>query len=102
MRCLACRKELTNDVSRKYGYGPTCLKRAVAEGNAPLESLTEIKQLRKEAKKRPKQIQQSTPERCDKTMDLFESAKNDALHALKEAVANCEAYGLVITYRIEE
>jgi hypothetical protein len=101
MKCLACRRELTSEVSKKYGYGTSCLKRAVAEGNAPLESLSEIKQLRREAKKRPKQTQQPIPERCDKTMDLFASAKKSAIKLLECAVKECEAYGLVVTYRIE-
>lgn len=101
-RCKACRRFLTNEVSKKYGYGPDCLRRAVEQGNAPLESLEQMKKLKqaKPAKANPKADQD--PARCEKTMDLFEQAKIGALRLLKSCIAECESLGIQITCTIED
>ena len=98
-KCKACGRMLTSKTSKKYGFGSTCLKRVVALGNAPLESLEEMKQESK-TKKPKKAKEQVQVERCDKTMDLFETAKNNALKLLDCAVLECKAYGIEVTYRI--
>ena len=100
-RCKACRRSLTSSVSKKYGYGPDCLKRAVEKGNAPLESLEELKEFRRSKKALTRPV---TPhdERCEKTMDLFKKAKESAIQLLKASIAECESYGLKINYTIEE
>jgi Family of unknown function (DUF6011) len=98
-RCKVCRKTLTNPASKKFGYGPECLKRAVAEGNAPLESLEELKAWKKVSKKTPRIAQENIPERCENTIDMFESGRASAIEALKRAVAECEAAGVQVTYK---
>lgn len=100
-RCKACRRELTNSVSKKYGYGPDCLRRAVEKGNAPLESLEELKEFRRTKKPLTRQATQPD-DRCEKTMDLFEQAKDGAIRLLKASIAECESFGLRINYTIEE
>ena len=100
-RCKACRRSLTNSVSKKYGYGPDCLKRAVEKGNAPLESLEELKEFRRSKKGSSRNAVMAEPVRCEKTLDLFEQAKEGAIRLLKASVAECESYGLKINYTIE-
>ena len=101
MKCKACRRLLTDPISRLYGYGPSCLKRAVSEGNAPIEALEEQKTYRKLKKSRPER-QAPVPERCEKTLDLFQTLKNDALHALHKAVAECVSLGINVKVSADE
>lgn len=98
-KCKACRRRLTNETSKLYGYGPECLKKAVAEGNAPLEALEAAKQERRERKKKPRIEPQ--PVRCNRTMDLFERSRHEAIRLLKAAVVEVESYGVKVFYRIE-
>lgn len=97
-RCKACRRPLTNDLSRKYGLGPDCLKRAVAEGNAPLESLAEYKAIKRQKVKAPR-IEQPANERCEHTVDMFDTPNQHALDELYEVATKCRQLG--INVRIE-
>ena len=103
-RCQACRRALTNAISKRYGYGPDCLRRAVSEGNAPLEALKELtKELRQRPKHKPqKPHQDQTHERCPLTLDMFEAAKNESLQQLDRAVSECAKHGLQVTYQIHQ
>lgn len=101
-RCKACRRTLTNAISRKYGFGPECLKRAVEQGNAPLESLEELKHARRARKKSPRADHKPIPEHCDKTMDLFGLVREDALRNLRSAIADCKSCGVKVAYTIED
>ena len=100
-RCKACSRSLTNEISKKYGYGPDCLKRAVEQGNAPIESLEQLKEMRRI--KKPKQPNPTTSDavRCDKAIDMFEQAKAGALRMLKHCIAECESLGIKINCTIE-
>lgn len=101
MRCHACRKPLTNEVSIRYGFGPSCLKRAVAAGNAPLIALEEqaahSRQSAKASKAKRPAIQ---PE--NSSASLFDAPRREALELLHLAVRECEALGIQITLSIEE
>mgnify|MGYP000680418019 CR=1 FL=1 len=103
MKCQACRKPLTNEVSKRYGFGPSCLKKAVAAGNAPLESLTEMTVFKKSAAKSRKE-KQAAPERirCESTLDLFDALKYAALDDLNNAVNACRNIGIEVTVTIGE
>lgn len=101
-RCKACRRSLTNEISKKYGYGPDCLKRAVEQGNAPLESLEQLKEHKRQSKGRTRQPADHEPVRCDKTLDLFEQAKEGAMRMLKHCISECESLGMKINLTIEE
>lgn len=76
MRCRACRRLLSDPVSIRHGFGPECLKRAVADGQAPLEALTQLAALRRtrKAKKPPR----SAPVKTDQhSGDLFEEIEDE-------------------------
>lgn len=94
--CIACRRPLTNPVSIKHGYGPDCLKRAAALGNAPLIALDELKaqeRSKRKAGKRPAPLRQPSQ---DGTPDLFSGLQALARKQLEEALAACLAAGLQI------
>lgn len=97
-RCKACRRPLTNDLSKRYGFGPDCLKRAVEEGTAPLESLEEYKAFKKQRIPKAKQDQPAV-ERCEHTLDMFDTPNQHALNELYEVAAKCRLLG--INVRIE-
>lgn len=100
MRCLACRKLLTSEVSKRYRLGPVCLKRAVDNGTLPMTALTEQRAEQKATKplKRTKQ----EPVADSRTLDLFDHARREAIDALHKAAADCIAWGVVVTYQIED
>lgn len=100
MRCKACRKVLTNATSRKFGYGPTCLKRAVKAGTAPIEALTELNAEMREIKTH--RAARSAPVQDSKTMDLFEQLRAAALDDFRMAVSACESMGMRIVFEIKE
>lgn len=105
-RCRACRRPLTSPASLKHGYGPDCLKRAVRAGTAPLEALEElqawqrstVRQRRQEAT----QKRQAKPAEDTQTADLFAPLRQAAVDRLKEAAAECQALGVVVTFQIHE
>lgn len=98
-RCKVCRRPLTNDVSKRYGLGPDCLKRAVAEGNAPLEALAEYKAIKKQKVAKVPRSEPSTVERCSHTVDMFDTPRQHAIDELYEAATRCSRLG--INVRIE-
>jgi len=98
MRCLACKRLLSNPVSLQHGYGPDCLKRAVQAGTAPLEALEEFTAWKKAQPKR-KAIEQVKAV-CSNTPDLFDSLRDQAIASLRHAVAECLACGVVVTIQI--
>jgi hypothetical protein len=98
MRCLACKRLLSNPVSLQHGYGPDCLKRAVQAGTAPLEALEEFTAWKKAQPKR-KVIEQVRPV-CSNTPDLFESLRDQAIQLLNAAAEDCRAVGLTVTIEI--
>lgn len=100
MHCQACRRQLTNEVSLRYGMGPDCLRRAVKAGTAPLEALTELTEWRRSKKRQP--ISKPAPTRDNDTMDLFEQLRAAALDDLSKAVTACEIVGIKIKFTIEE
>ena len=104
MRCVACRRPLTNPVSKRQGYGPDCLKKAVKAGTAPLEALEELAAYQRAKPKKPKASKQSAPEviRCDKTLDLFDQLRDAALDDLNKAVSVCRSVGIEVTVTIGE
>ena len=99
MRCLACKRPLSNPVSLQHGYGPDCLKRAVQAGTAPLEALEEFTAWKKAQPKRTKSVEQ-IKRTCTNTPDLFDSLRDQAIGALHHAVAECLACGVVVTIQI--
>lgn len=100
MRCNACRKPLTNDVSIRYGFGPSCLKRAVAAGNAPLIALEEQAAHRRTvAKHRP--AKPAIPSE-NHSADLFAAPRRAAIELLYLAQRECESLGVRVTLIIEE
>lgn len=103
MRCQACRKLLTNATSKKYGLGPTCLKRAVKAGTAPMEALTELT-AEQRSKKRAivtKPVEQ-LKRTCTKTPDLFDQLRTAAMDDLNKAVTVCESVGIKVNWSIEQ
>lgn len=100
MHCQACRKPLTNEVSIRYGFGPSCLKRAVAAGNAPLVALEEQTAMRREVAKQRKAKPSITFE--NHSADLFASARRAAIELLHLAQRECESLGMRVTLSIEE
>lgn len=104
MRCKACRRELTNPVSIKYGMGDTCLRRAIAAGNAPIEALEELKALAvsKRRKKRQPASKEQTIIRDTMTLDLFAQPRRDVLGALYDAAEAARAFGIRVNLEIEE
>lgn len=103
MRCTACRRPLTNPVSIRHGYGPDCLKKAVAAGNAPLEALEQLTAWkRSQPAKKPSKAEPDMPTRDEHTADLFEAVRAGAIKALHRAAAECERYGVKVTLNFEE
>lgn len=102
-KCRACRRPLTNSASIAYGLGPDCLRKAVKAGTAPLEALEEFT-VADRANKRAKRTKSGEQlKRTDtKTPDLFDNARSQAIEALRHAVAECMACGVVVTYTIED
>lgn len=98
MRCLACRKLLTSEVSKRYRLGPVCLKRAVANGTLPMTALVEQRDEQK-ATKRPKRTKPE-PVADSRTLDLFDHSRRLAIDALNKAAADCIACGVMVTYLI--
>ena len=98
MRCLACRRPLSNPVSVRHGYGPDCLKRAVHAGTAPMEALGELVAWQRSKPKHQKQ--RADVKRTDtKTMDLFERLREAALADLHKAAETCRSLGINITIK---
>ena len=98
MRCLACRKLLTSEVSKRYRLGPVCLARAVANGTLPMTALTEQRAEQK-ATKRPKRTKPE-PVADIRTLDLFDHSRQMAIDALHKAAADCRSCGVMVTYQI--
>lgn len=91
MRCRACRRPLSDPVSIKHGFGPQCLKRAVEQGQAPLDALVESAEYRRDAKKTPR----SAPPPVDtQTGDLFEQLKAAALDDMHKAASVLQSLGV--------
>ena len=104
MRCAACRRQLTNPVSLKHGYGPDCLKKAVAAGNAPLEALEHLTAWQR-SRRAPKKTEPAKPAPASadsQTGDLFEALKAASLKALHRAVGECQRYGINVTVTFTE
>ena len=98
MRCQACRRPLSNPVSKQYGFGPDCLRKAVKAGTAPLEALTELTEHQRSKKRR---INQPAPKPENHTMDLFDQLRAAALDDLSQAVTACASVGINIKWSIE-
>ena len=99
MRCLACKRPLSNPVSLQHGYGPDCLKRAVQAGTAPLEALEEFTAWKKAQPKRTKAVEQ-VKRTCTNTPDLFDSLRDQAIQLLNAAAEDCRAVGVEVTIEI--
>lgn len=102
MRCNACRKPLTNEVSIRYWFGPSCLKRAVAAGSAPLIALEEQAAHQRTTKKRNAAKAPMPAKRDDSITDMFDAPRREAISILHLAVRECEALGIRVTLKIEE
>ena len=101
MRCRACRRPLTNEISQRYGFGPECLRRAVAAGNAPLESLELMDAYKRSHKS--KRIAKAKPPPVDQsTGDLFESLKSAALDDLHKAATVLQSLGVGVEIVLHE
>lgn len=99
MRCLACRRPLTNPVSIRHGLGPDCLKRAVRDGTAPLEALVELTDYQRSLpRKRIPKAKSPAPELT--TPDLFDMLREAALDDLSKAVSVCESVGIIVKIEI--
>ena len=102
MRCLACRRPLTSEVSIRYGLGSVCLRRAVKAGTLGIEALTELTSEQRETTKRRK-VRKPTPIPDDiSTPDLFDMLRAAALDDLRRAVTACESVGVTVNYTIED
>lgn len=99
MFCLACRRPLTNETSRKYQLGPVCLRKAVKAGTAPIEALTELTAEQRGKKRRI--ANKPAPIREHNTMDLFDQLKAAAMDDLSRAVIACESVGIKVNWSIE-
>ena len=99
MRCLACKRPLSNPVSLQQGIGPDCLKRAVQAGTSPLEALKEFTAWKKAQPKRTKAVEQVKPV-CSNTPDLFDSLRDQAIQLLNAAAEDCRAVGVEVTIEI--
>lgn len=100
MRCLACRRPLTNPASIKHGLGPDCLRKVVKAGTAPLEALEEFT-VANCANKRAKRSKPAEPVADTRTPDLFDQLRAAALDDLHKALAVCLSCGINVTYTIE-
>ena len=99
-KCRACRRELTSEVSIRYGLGSVCLKRAVKAGTAPLEALTELTTEQRETKRRKVRKPAPIPDDIS-TPDLFDMLRAAALDDLRRAVTACASVGVVVNFTIE-
>ena len=106
MRCKACHRPLSDPVSIKHGFGPDCLKKAVAAGQAPLESLTELsafQRTQRKARKTAKPAPRPVPVKTDQhTGDLFDPLKTAALEDLDKAVSALQALGVHVEVTIHD
>jgi len=102
MRCRACRRPLTSEVSIRYGLGSVCLRKAVKAGTAPLEALTELTTEQRETTKRRKVRKPALIPDDISTPDLFDMLRIAALDDLRKAVTACASVGVVVTYTIED
>jgi len=100
-KCRACRRPLTSAVSIRYGYGPDCLRRAVAAGTLGIEALTELSTEQRETKRRKVRKPAPIPDDIS-TPDLFDMLRLAALDDLQKAVTACASVGVVVTYQIED
>jgi hypothetical protein len=76
MRCRACRRPLSDPVSLRHGFGPECLKRAVEQGQAPLEALMQMTAFKRE--KKAKKPPRSAPVKTDQhSGDLFDQIQDE-------------------------
>lgn len=98
--CRACRRELTSAVSIRYGYGPDCLRKAVAAGTLGIEALTELSSEQRETKRRPRI--KPAPVADIRTPDLFDQLRSAALDDLRLAVAACALAGVTVSYQISD
>ena len=100
-RCAACRRPLTNPVSIRHKLGPDCLKKAVADGNAPLEALEQLSQWKRS---RPKQSRPAPPHAAASlhTTDLFAAVRAAAIKTLHLAADDCRRHGVKLTLEIIE
>ena len=101
MRCRACRRELTSEVSIRYGLGPVCLRRAVKAGTLGIEALTELTSEQRETTKRRKARKPAPIPDDISTPDLFDMLRAAALDDLRRAVTACASVGVTIHYTIE-
>ena len=101
-KCRACRRPLTSPVSIKYQMGPDCLRKAVKSGTLGIEALAELSSEQRETKKQRATRQPEPIRTDDRTPDLFDNARREALDALRHAVAECLAVGVTVTYTIED
>lgn len=100
MRCRACRRPLTSEVSIRYGLGSVCLRKAVKAGTLGLEALTELSSEQRETKRRKVRKPAPIPDDIS-TPDLFDMLRLAALDDLRRAVTACASVGVVVTYQIE-
>ena len=85
------------------GYGPDCLRRAVAAGTLGIEALTELSSEQRETKRnRPKRTKcaEQLNHTDTKTLDLFDLLRSAALDDLRLAVAACASVGVVVSYHL--
>lgn len=99
-KCRACRRELSSEVSLKYGMGPSCLRRAVKAGTLGIEALTELTSEQRETKKHRATRIKPVPVADARTPDLFDHARSQAIDALRVAVDECLACGVAVTIQI--
>lgn len=103
-RCRACRRPLTNPISIREGFGPDCLKRAIAAGQAPLNALEAVEEMRQWRCSNPdKKIRQRKKERAPDAMsaDIFEAVRVEAVNSLHRAADECRRYGVGVTVIID-
>lgn len=101
MRCRACRRPLSDPVSLRHGFGPECLKRAVADGQAPLEALTQLAAFRRttKANKPPRPAPVKTDQHSG---DLFANLKAAALDDLHKAATVLQSLGVGVEIILHE
>lgn len=91
-RCRACRRPLTNPVSIREGFGPDCLRRAIAAGQAPLEALETVAEMREWKRANPsgKRRQRKQEQGADAvSADMFEAMRVEAVESLQRAADEC-------------
>ena len=101
MRCKACRRPITSPVSKQYGLGPDCLRKAVKAGTAPIEALTELTAWQR-SKPRSSRPIAAPPQAVESTTpDLFSNLRDQAIAVLNAAAADCRAVGITVTIEIK-